>query len=156
MSFSDGVAVAALVVALGVGVAHYLLQKRVAADQHALQSRLAAIEEERRSEELASRSSASVECRKEQQPTASGHVANWLVFQNTGQVEATDVWFEAESLEWLIPSNVSHEHPLLAPGQEWTVLADPNIGDPERAVFRYGWTDARGSHERQFVLDVFS
>jgi type II secretory pathway pseudopilin PulG len=156
MQPGDWIALAALVIAILVGVAQYRLQKATARTQNQLQERLAAIEEQKRSEELASRSAALIVCEKRQDATSSGRLATWIVFRNDGQAVALDVWFEREPLAPLITSDEESHYPGLAPGQEWKILADPNMGDPERIIFRYGWTDDFGQHDEEMVYSVFT
>jgi hypothetical protein len=156
MDSSNWIALAALVLATGVGIAHYRLQKTTSSAQNLIQERLAAIEEERRSEELASRTTALVICEKQKEMRSSGSNATWLVFRNDGQAVAHDVWFEREPLASIITGNEDARYPRLAPTQEWKILADPNMDDPERVTFRYGWTDDGGGHEEVFVYSVFT
>lgn len=152
----DWIALAALVIAIAVGVVQYRLQKVTATTQNQIQERLAAIEEERRSEEITRRSVALIVCEKRKEPTASGRLATWIVFTNLGQAVARDIWFERGPLEPLITSGEEDHYPRLAPGQEWKILADPTMGDPERIIFRYGWTDDFGEHEEETVYSVFT
>lgn len=152
----DWIALAALVIAVLVGVAQYRLQKATADAQRQLQERLAAMEEERRSEEVANRSTAVVVCEKRKEPTSKGRLATWIVFRNIGQAAARDVWFEREPLAGLITGDENADYPRMAPGQEWKILADPTMGDPERITFQYGWTDDAGDHQEEVVHSVFT
>ena len=43
-----------------------------------------------------------------------------------------------------------------ARGQEWKILADPTMGDPDRITFRCGWTDDLGEHEEEMIYIVFA
>lgn len=156
MDASDWIALTALILATGVGIAHYRLQKKTSYAQNLLQERLAAIEEQRRSEELATRSTALIVCEKRKEATSSGRLATWLVFRNAGQATAINIWFEREPLASIITGDEDDRYPRLLPGQEWKILADPTMGDPERVTFRYGWTDDGGQHEEEFVYSVFA
>jgi hypothetical protein len=155
MQPGDWIALAALLIAVLVGIAQYRLQKTTARSQTELQERLGTIEEERRSEELTRRTQALIVCSKRKEPTSSGHLATWLVFTNDGQAAALDVWFEREPLENIIAGNQGDTYPRLAPGQEWKILATPSMNDPERVTFRYGWSDDAGSHEEEIIYSVF-
>jgi hypothetical protein len=110
----ERVAIAALVIAALVGIVQYRLHKHTAKTQNNLQRRLAAIEEDRRSEELASRSAALIVCEEQKEPTSSGRLATWLVFRNAGEAVAREVWFERAPLVSLIPSDEEDRHPGLA------------------------------------------
>lgn len=156
MTSGDWIAIAALLVAISVAIAQYRLQSKTAGQQQQLQERLAAIEEDRRSEELATRTTALVICEKQRTSTSSGRLATMLVFKNVGQAVALDVWFDREPLATIITGDEDGTYPRLAPGQEWRILADPTMGDPERVTFRYGWTDDGGEHEEEFVYSVFA
>lgn len=156
MENGDWIALAALAVALWVGIAHYRLQKTSGKRQQEIQERLAAIEEARRHEELANRSAALIVCEKRKDPTSSGRLATWIVFRNDGSAVARDVWFEREPVARLITSDEEANFPRLAPGQEWKILADPTMDDPPRITFDYGWTDKAGAHTERMVYPVFS
>lgn len=133
---------------VGVGIAQYQLHKKTSREQQRLQERLTAIEEQKRSVELASRSAALVVCEKRKEPTSRG-VTTWIVFRNDGQARAparaVDLWFEREPLSSLLTGDEEAHYPRLMPGQEWKVRADPTMGLPDRITFRYGWTDAGGA-----------
>ncbi len=152
----DWIALAALAVAIWVGIAHYRLQKTSGKRQQEIQERLAAIEEARRHEELASRSAALVVCEKRKDPTSSGRLATWIVFRNDGSAVARDVWFERQPLASLITGDEEDRFPRLMPGQEWMILADPTMGLPDRISFHYGWTDDGGHHEEEMTYSVYT
>lgn len=156
MQPGDWIALAALVIAILVGVAQYRLHKATARVQNQLQERLALIEEQKRSEELASRSAALIVSEKRKEATSSGRLATWIVFRNDGQAVAVDVWFERGPLASLLTDGEKDQYPTLAPGQEWKLLADPTMGDPVRIIFRYGWTDDFGQHDQEMVYSVFT
>jgi hypothetical protein len=156
MEAGDWIALAALVIAIWVGVAHYRLEKLSGTRQLDIQGRIAAIEEAKRDEELANRAAARVVCEKREEPRSNGTIATLIVFRNDGAAAARDVWFEREPLSSLISGSEDARFPRLMPGQEWKILADPTFGLPDRIAFRFGWSDDAGTHEEDMVYSVYT
>lgn len=124
--------------------------------QSQLEARLTAIEEQKRSQDLPTHSTALIVCEKRKEAMSSGRLATWIVFRNDGQAVAVDIWFDRYPLAPLLPSDQTDQYPRLAPGQEWKLLAEPTMNDPEQITFRYGWTDDMGTHDEKMVYSVFT
>jgi hypothetical protein len=131
--------------------------------QHGLQQRLAAIEEDRRPEEVASGLEAEVGARFETSLSAPtpAHENHQLVLSNAGQARAEEVTVELVGpIEGNAPDLVmrGESFPIaLDPGQEYTIADVVATGAkaPPSVDVLLRWEDGTGSHEKTLNLTLF-
>jgi hypothetical protein len=129
--------------------------------QHGLQQRLAAIEEDRKREEVASRSQADVGARLESylSSTTPANENYQLVLSNAGQARAESVTVELVGpIEGNAPDLVmrGHSFPIaLDLGQEYTIGALVVMGTPPSVDVLLRWEDGTGSREKTLNLTLF-
>jgi hypothetical protein len=129
--------------------------------QYGLQQRLAAIEEDRRREEVASRSQADVGARFESylSSTTPAHRNYQLVLSNAGQARADEVTVELVGpIEGNAPDLMKsgHSFPIaLDPGQEYAIAAAVVMGTPPSVDVLLRWEDGTGSREKTLNLTLF-
>ena len=147
---------ALIVAALALGFAAYSFFR-----QHGLQQRLAAIEEDRRREEVASRSQADVGARFESylSSTTPAHRNYQLVLSNAGQARAEGVTVGLVGpIEGNAPDLMmkGHSFPIaLDPGQEYAIGAVVVMGAPPSVEVLLQWEDGTGSREKMLNLTLF-
>ena len=129
--------------------------------QHGLEQRLAAIEEDRRREEVAPRSQADVGARFESylSSTTPAHRNYQLVLSNAGQARAEEVTVELVGpIEGNAPDLMKSKHSFpiaLDPGQEYAVAAAVVMGTPPSVDVLLRWEDGTGSREKTVNLTLF-
>ena len=129
--------------------------------QHGLQQRLAAIEADRRREEVASSLQAEVGARFESYllDTTPAHENYQLVLSNTGQARAEEVTIELVGpIEGNAPDLVmrGHSFPIaLDPGQEYTIADVVAKEAPPSVDVLLRWEDGTGSREKTLNLTLF-
>jgi hypothetical protein len=129
--------------------------------QHGLQQRLAAIEEDRRREEVASSLQADVGARFESylSSTTPANENYQLVLSNAGQARAESVTVELVGpIEGNAPDLVmrGHSFPIaLDPGQEYTIADVVAMGTPPSVEVLLRWEDGTGSREKTLNLTLF-
>ena len=129
--------------------------------QYGLQQRLAAIEEDRRREDLASRSQADVRARFESylSGTTPAPTNYQLVLSNAGQARAEELTVElVGSIEGnaLDLMKSGHSFPIaLDPGQEYTIADVVAMGAPPSVDVLLRWEDGTGSREKTLNLTLF-
>ena len=129
--------------------------------QHGLQQRLAAIEEDRRREEVASSLQAEVGARFESylSGTTPAHENYRLVLSNAGEARAEGVTVElVDPIEGNAPDLMmkGHSFPIaLDPGQEYTIGAAVVMGAPPSVDVLLRWEDGTGSREKALNLALF-
>jgi hypothetical protein len=129
--------------------------------QHGIQQRLAAIEENRRREEVASSLQAEVGARFESHlsGTTPAHENYQLVLSNAGQARAENLTVELVGpIEGNAPDLIKggHSFPIaLDPGQEYTIAAVAVTGTPPSVDVLLRWEDGTGSREKTLNLRLF-
>jgi hypothetical protein len=129
--------------------------------QHRLQQRLAAIEEDRRREEVASSLQADIGARFESylSGTTPAHKNYQLVLSNAGQATAEEVTVELVGpIEGNAPDLMKsgHSFPIaLDPGQEYAIAAAVVMGTPPSVDVLLRWEDGTGSREKTLNLMLF-
>jgi hypothetical protein len=124
--------------------------------QYRLDRKVAAIEEERRAEEVTSRLTADVTAEFESRPRRGTAIAeeHSLVLINRGPARAIDVDIEYpddERLPRLMTEGMGF--PIaLDPGQRFRILAIPHYGGSPSVQLTLRWTDGRGSREKPLTL----
>jgi len=129
--------------------------------QYGLQQRLAAIEEDRRREDVASSLQAEVGARFESylSGTTPDHENYQLVLSNAGSARAEEVTVELVGpIEGNAPDLMmkGHSFPIaLDPGQEYTIAAVEVMGAPPSVDVLLRWEDGTGSREKTLNLTLF-
>jgi hypothetical protein len=126
---------------------------------YGLQQRLAAIEEDRRREEVASSLQADVGARFETYLSSTTPADYQLVLSNAGRARAEGVTVELVGpIEGNAPDLVmrGHSFPIaLDPGQEYTIAAVEVMGTPPSVDVVLRWEDGTGSREKTLNLTLF-
>ena len=129
--------------------------------QHGLQQRLAAIEADRRREEVASSLQAEVGATFESyfSGTSLAHENYQLVLSNAGQARAEEVTVELVGpIEGNAPDLMmkGHSFPIaLDPGQEYTIADVVAKEAPPSVDVLLRWEDGTGSREKTLNLTLF-
>lgn len=130
-------------------------------EQADLQRRLAAIEVDRREEELGARDLAELIAEFVPGATSTGSAKHDFVITNLGPAVAREIDFEISGVKPSDPVPVdvlrtghSFPIPMLHPGQTYSVLADPvrGTGSAARVILR--WEDDTGDREMVLILNV--
>jgi hypothetical protein len=129
--------------------------------QHGRYSNASPIEEDRRREEVASRSQADVGARFESylSSTTPAHRDYQLVLSNAGQARAEGVTVQLVGpIEGNAPDLMmsGHSFPIaLDPDQEYQIAAAVVVGTPRSVAVLLWWEDGTGSHEETLNLTLF-
>ena len=143
--------------AIAVSVWFALRQERLSKKQHELDRKMAAIEEERRAEEVASRRAADVTAEFESEPRRGSAIAerHYLTLINRGAAPATDVDIDlpvGEGVPTVWKDGMGF--PIsLDPQQRFRIpAAGGSYGENPTLRLTISWTDESGSHEKKLNL----
>jgi hypothetical protein len=170
MSIDAGDVLAAILAAIAilVSITALVLERRTQKKQHDtekeqqdIQRRLAAIEEERRAEEVDQRKRAEVTARFDKTVNSLGRLSDRFVVQNLGPAPSREISFEMlqPTPDAELPRIHTEGHKLPIPyldrGQEYPFVASV-FGSVAPAVeVRLRWEDETGRREKTLVVPVF-
>ena len=151
-TISDVVSVVSVAIsAAALGFAVYTWRR-----QSEVQGRLAAIEEDRRAEELASRAKADVVPSFERRPSRGQRPRAVLVLWNRGQAVASEVMVEFPVLQEGRSSPLLDNPFPVSIGRDQTIELPVAFvwGDPSLLPVRITWVDESGHHDETFDVST--
>jgi hypothetical protein len=126
--------------------------------QSEVQGRLAAIEQDRRAEELAARTKAYIVPSFEQRPSGGQRPREVLVLRNRGQAVASEVMVEFPTIEGDRSSPLLDPNPFpvsIGPDQPPMEIPVAFVyGDPSVLPVRVTWVDEAGHHDQTFDVST--
>jgi hypothetical protein len=144
-------AAAALLISVVVAIRQLQLQS----GQHKLQKAIAAIEEERRGEELVSGQSAEILVEIRRHLDDKGKTRSRLILSNVGEAEARNVTFDPSSFgDDLLRSEEHLPIRSLQPHQEYPFVMARSMGSPMSYSVDVDWTDDAGPKTRTLTVGV--
>lgn len=144
-----------LILPLIVGITSLGVSIWVAVRQDRLQRRLAAIEVERRSEEVARQKAANVTARLEKGLNSRGRTSHRLVLTNMGEAPARNVsmtFTRGGSAIIMEPDDLPI--PFVDVGQEFRFIAAPSHGDGRVIDVAITWEDDTGAKEKSLRIPI--
>jgi hypothetical protein len=150
-TISDVVSVVSVLIsAAAFGFAVYTWRR-----QSKVQGRLAAIEEDRRTEELSSRTKADVVASFERRPSSGQSPRQILVLWNRGQAVASQVVIEFPTMQGDRSPLLDNPFPVsIGPGLKIELPVAFVFGDPSVLPVRVTWVDETGHHDETFDVST--